>query len=139
MTLPLTGEGGKRTVDALGDLEEPVGWLAVEELAEECHAAAPRSGTRGVLPPGAPSCRQRHGSPSWHQCHARHNARGLARREGKEIAECRCLPACARGGGLAAWRTSLLGPAARICSLPGPFSSSSCAKGDGERFLPVLF
>ena len=37
---------GKRTVHALGDLEEPVGRLAVEELAEERHDAGPRSVTR---------------------------------------------------------------------------------------------
>ena len=55
---------GKRTVHALGDLEEPVGRLAVEELAEERHAAGPRFATRGgALRPGAPSRRHRHRSP----------------------------------------------------------------------------
>lgn len=41
------GVGGererRRTVDALGDLEQPVRGLAVEELAEERHAAAASS------------------------------------------------------------------------------------------------
>lgn len=56
------GEARIEHVDALGDLEEPVGGLAVEELAEERHAAAAgssgpdpsaREGVEGNAPLGA--------------------------------------------------------------------------------------
>lgn len=55
-------EAGERTVDALGDLQEAIGRLPVEELAEERHAtAAPAPGStparETLLPPPL-----RHGS-----------------------------------------------------------------------------